>query len=135
MDSIMKIMLDMTISEDIEKWLLKTENGSKINTEEVYFAHTVYIDENQTTSDEEFRILIDSSIRTPHNKFFVDVINEETVGIINGSTGFAMISNTGRCVDFAEPLSIKYGKKIANFDEIKEFVNEQNREISNKKIK
>ena len=135
MDSIMKTMLNMTMSDDIEKWLLKNANGNEINTEEVYFAHTVYVGENQTTSDEEFRILIDSSVRTPHNKFFVDVITEEGVGIINGWTGFTMIRNSGRCVDFFEPLSIKIGKKIANFDEIKEFVNEQNIEISNKNVK
>lgn len=135
MDPIIEKILNMTISDDIEKWLLKNANGNEINTEEVYFAHTVYIDENQMTSDEEFRILIDSSIRTPHNRFFVDVINEEGVGIINGWTGFAMISNSKRCVDFFEPLSIKLGKKIANFEEIKEYVNEKNREINNKKIK
>ena len=58
----MKAMLNMTISDDIEKWMLKNANGNEINIEEVYFAHTVYVDENQTTSDEEFRILIDSSI-------------------------------------------------------------------------
>lgn len=135
MDLITKIMFDMTISHDIEEWLLKNANGNEINIEKVYFAHTVYIDENQMTSDEKFRILIDSSVRTPHNRFFVDVINEEGVAIINGWTGFAMINNSGRCVDFLEPLSIKLGKRIADFDEIKEFVNEQNREISNRKIK
>lgn len=111
MDSMMEAILNMTIDDDIEKWLLKSANGNEIKADEVYFAHTIYIDESQRHSDEEFRILIDSSIKTPHNKFFIDVINRESVSLINGWCGFAMVDNSKRCVDFFEPLSIELGKK------------------------
>lgn len=134
MDPIIKIVLDMSIEDDMEEWLSKTSNGEEVHTDEVYLAHTVNVDGYGKGTDEEFRIIIPSRLVTPHNKFFVDVIHKEGLGILNGYTGFGMTPNTGRCVVAIEPLSDKFGKEIASLEEIKTFVDEQNKEIKGKKL-
>ena len=135
MDQLMKVIVDNAIDGDIEKWLADSNNGSEIKADEVYFAHTVLVNNRRETSEEEFRVLIDSSVRTAHNRFFVDVINRESMGTIYGWTGFGMVENSGRCVDAADPLSKKMGKDVVSFEEMKEFVDEQNKENKKERSK
>lgn len=126
MDDIMKMLVDNAIDRDIEQWLGQSEEGEKIDANEIYFALTSFVDEKRESSGEEFRVLIDSSVRTAHNRFFVDVINRESMGIIHGWTGFACVPNTGRCVVSADPLSKKMGRQFVSFAEMQQFVDEQN---------
>ena len=135
MDQIMKMLVDNAIDKDIAKWLADNNDGNDINADEVYFAHTVLVNEQRETSEEEFRVLIDSSIRTPHNRFFVDVINHESMGSIYGWTGFGMVPNLGRCVDAADALSKKIGKSVVSFEEMKEYVDEQNKGVRKERSK
>lgn len=133
MDSIIKMIIDETLDAEIKEWLEKNSNGNKINTDEVYLGHTFLMDGTQDSSTEEYRILIDSCVTTAHNRFFIDVINRESIGIAYGWTGFAMVANSGRCVDEFEVFSSKLGKKVATLTELKDFIDKQNSELNEKK--
>ena len=135
MHDITRLIINAHIDEDIEQFLTSSSNGSKIDLNKVYFAHTIFINERNVMDSEDYAILIDSGIRIAHNRFFVDIIKKEGLGILGGWTGFAMTPNTGRCVDSFEPFSNVLLKKEGVLEELKEYVDEKNKELSYTKSK
>ena len=135
MNNIMHLIINAHVDEDIDSFLTNSSNGSKIDLNKVYFAHTIFVDERNAMDSEDYAILIDSGIRTAHNRFFVDIIKKEGLGIFGGWTGFAMTPNTGRCVDSFEPFSNILLKKEGTLEELKKYVDEKNKELSTAKSK
>lgn len=141
MDNLMKIMLDMQIDEDIKKFIESNSNDQGIDASKLYIGKCVYIpktvpileaDSEATIKDNmefnaknPFRILIDATLKTPHNRFFIDIINKQSLGVVNGWTGIG-VPNRGFCVNEVEVLSIKIGKSRISLEELNAFIEEYN---------
>ena len=126
MDKVMKFFVDGEMNKDIENFLRNHSNNQGINLSKLYFGHVSFVGKSSNNLGDEYRILIDSSIKTPHNRFFVDIINKESFGIFGGFTGITNIDNTGACVDEFILLSDKIDKKRMTIEEIRIFISQFN---------
>jgi len=143
MDDLMKMMTEMEMDNDIAKFIENNSNEQGIDTSKLYIGQCTYKPKRmplmKAETDEEikantelnaqqpFRILIDSGVRTAHNRFFVDIINKISIGDAHGWTGFGCVPNTGVCVEELDLLSNKSNKERMSLEEIIEFVNDYNK--------
>ncbi len=128
MEQIIKKIIISNLEKDIAEWEKENKNGDILDTTKLFLGYVAYPDASSLGS---FRVLIPSSVSTPYNSFFIDIMNKDFFGIINGFTASFMTRNTGKCVYSFESLSNKLGKNQASLEEIKEFISETNRDIIN----
>ena len=126
MEDFLKEIIKMHLDDEIEKFFIDSSNGEKIDTRHIYFSHCVFVEQNGSVTDERYSAIIDSSTRTPHNRFFIDLINKEVLGIQNGWTGFSMRPNRGWSVDAFEQFNNEINKETITFEELERYIAEKN---------
>ena len=126
MDNVSKILIDNSLEDDLNKFLQESDNGKRINTENVYFSHCVFTDEDSNVTKERYGAVIDSSVTTPHNRFFIDIVYRESLSAKGGWTGFEMIDSSGWCVDTLDKFSNIFHKDTISLDEITDFITKKN---------
>lgn len=149
MDDVMKMMIEMEMDSDIEKFIENNSNEMGLDTSKLYIGQCVYrkpqrfpmrkdgITEEEINANVElnaqqtYRILIDSGVRTAHNRFFIDILNRLSIGSAHGWTGFGCVPNTGFCVEELDLLSNKTDKTRMTLEEISDFVDEYNKTNAN----
>ena len=118
-------------NEEMNKFMLRSNNENGIDTSQVYLGYLVDSEKNIS----EYKILTDCTVRTPHNLFYFDIISKRAFGIKGGWTGFAMTPNRGLCVISIQPMIKIINKPRMTFDELVSFIEDYNKENSVKQTK
>ena len=116
MNETVKSLVKKVTSIDYQNFLLKSLNGSQINSEEVYLFRNV-IGETQA--------LIQSSIKVPGNSFFINIINGE---VISSNA----LADSNEWEQEFKMLSDKTKKKTVTLDDISQITSEMKREKEGK---
>lgn len=118
-------------NEEMNKFMLRSNNENGIDTSQVYLGYLVDSEKNIS----EYKILTDCTVRTPHNLFYFDIISKRAFGIKGGWTGFAMTPNRGLCVISIQPMIKIINKPRMTFEELVSFIEDYNKENSVKQTK
>lgn len=120
------------INDDWEAFSAKNVINNKINTQDVYFAHLVYVANSGYIASEAYAAIVDSSFKMDHNRFFFDVIYKRPLAIKNGWMGLGMTSNYGWCVDTFEPFRNIYPSETITFEDLENIMSLKNDQLLKK---
>lgn len=115
-------------NEEMEKFMARASDNTGIDTTQLYLGYLV----DDKTGENEYKLLTDCSIKTPHNLFYFDIISKLAFGIKDGWTGFAMQPNEGLCVNEIQNLIEIVKTPRMSYEELENFINNINEEKKNK---
>lgn len=108
--------------EEMERFLERASNENGIDTSQLYLGYLV----DESTGDNEYKLLTDCNIREPHNIWYFDIISKLAFGIKGGWTGIAMQSNEGLCVEKTTVLNEVVKAPRMSYEELESFIKEIN---------
>ena len=118
----MKSLLKYKIEEDLQAFAAKNVQGNRMNTEDIYFAHIVYIDNLGNVVNERYSAFI-----APYHNRFLDLIYKKYLFIKGEFT-----SVSGWYIDNFVPFKNVWSIDSITFGELEEFIHEKSLELKNK---
>ena len=114
-------IVEQTMKSEIEMFFDKHSNDKGIEVSKLYIAECMYRTNPYSAAEEvelPYRILFDSQVKFPHNRFMIDILNEIVLGDIDGASGIMNTPNAGFLAKNIEPLYERVLKKRVTLDEI-----------------